>query len=164
MMLLMVPPGGGDDLQGIKKGIVEVCDMLVVTKCDGNFQQAARRTAADYKGALKSSRCSHLKGWEVPPVMMISANEMEGLDKLWSEICRFRKIMIDSGELELKRQKQSRYWLWKNVQSLIAEQTQNDTGLRAKAKELEVSLDEGKITPRVAATELIATFRSRLQS
>lgn len=141
-----------------------MCDMLVVTKADGKFTQAARRTASDYKGALKSSRCSPLIGWEVPPVMCVSSREGYGLDRLWSEICRFRQIMTESGELELKRQKQSRYWLWKNVQSLIAEQTQNDTNLKAKAKELEVSLDEGKITPRVAATELIATFRGRRDS
>lgn len=135
--------------------------MLVVTKADGKFLQAARRTANDYKGALKSSRCSHVKGWEVPPVLLVSSQEKEGIDKLWTEICRFRKLMAESGELELRRQKQSRYWLWKNVQSLITEQTQNDSDLRAKAKSLEKSLDEGKITPRVAATELIESLVRR---
>ncbi|CAB9501229.1 aciduria type A homolog, mitochondrial [Seminavis robusta] len=161
MLILMVPPGGGDDLQGIKKGIVEVCDMIVVTKADGNFLVAAKHTAADYRGALRmmgprrAGLGSTLEGWETPPVLLASSYDNTGMDDVWGEICRFRNLMMESGKLQEKRQKQTKYWMWKNLQNLILEQTRTDHVLRQKAETLERDLREGKTTPRVAATELL---------
>lgn len=161
MLVLMVPPGGGDDLQGIKKGIVEVADMILVTKADGKFLQAAKNTAADYRGALRmmppSGRIT-LKGWETPPVILVSSHVEEGLEDVWGKICLFRSLMIKAKELRSKRQRQSRYWMWKNVQNLIVEQTKNDPILRERAQALEQSLKDNKITPRVAATELLESL------
>jgi LAO/AO transport system kinase len=163
MLMLMVPPGGGDSLQGIKKGIVEVADMIVVTKADGNLLPAAKHTAADYRGALRMlpGHRTKLAGWETPPVCLISSHGEEGLQEVWDEICRFRKLMEESGALVLKRQKQQRYWLWKNITQKILEQTKKDQILKEKVQLLQKELDELKITPRVAATELLDSLLHR---
>ena len=161
LLILMVPPGGGDDLQGIKKGIVEIADMVVITKADGKFLEAARSTASDYSGALRMmprSGLLSLPGWETPPVVLVSSHDDKGLEHVWEKICLFRSLMVESGELELKRQRQSHYWMWKNVQSLILLQTKNDPVLKERAQALEELLTQGKMTPRVAATELLESL------
>lgn len=161
LLVLMVPPGGGDDLQGIKKGIVEVADMVVITKADGNFLEAARSTASDYSGALRMmprSGLVSLPGWETPPVILVSSHDDKGLEHVWEKICLFRSLMVESGKLELKRHRQSHYWMWKNVQNLILLQTRNDPVLKEKAQALEELLTQGKTTPRVAATELLESL------
>lgn len=161
LLMLMVPPGGGDDLQGIKKGIVEVSDMVVITKADGKFLEAARSTASDYSGALRMmprSGLVSLPGWKTPPVVLVSSHDSKGLENVWKKICLFRSLMIESGELGLKRQRQASYWMWKNVQNLILLQTKTDPALREKAQVLEELLAQGKTTPRVAATELLESL------
>jgi len=159
LLILMIPPGGGDDLQGIKKGIVEIADMVVVTKADGKFLDQARFTAADYRGALRMlpSR-GKLKGWDTPPVLLVSSHSQEGLQEVWENIKRFRTLMIESGMLQSKRQIQAQYWLWKNVENIILEQTKNDPMLKQKAEALELQLKEMKITPRVAAADLLKSL------
>ena len=160
MLMLMVPPGGGDGLQGMKKGIMEVADMIVVTKADGHFLQAAKRTAADYQGALQmmpriTGSDKSVVGWRSPSVLLTSSNTGEGLDKVWSEVCRFRSFTMETGQLQRKRQQQTQYWMWKNLQNLILAQTKTNVGLRQKAQMLERDLSDGKTTPRLAATELL---------
>ena len=164
LLILMVPPGGGDDLQGIKKGIVEVSDMVVITKADGKFLEAARSTASDYSGALRMmprTGLVSLPGWETPPVLLVSSHDDKGLEHVWERICLFRNLMVESGELEKKRQRQAHYWMWKNIQNLILLQTQNDPALRDKSQILEEMLNEKKTTPRVAAAELLNSLVRR---
>jgi len=161
LLMLMVPPGGGDDLQGIKKGIVEVSDMICVTKADGKFLQAAKRTAVDYSGALRMmprTGLVNLPGWETPPVVLVSSQDGTGIEHIWSKICQFRRLMIETGEFERKREQQAHYWMWKNVHNLILAQTQNNPHLKKKAEQLERLLVQGKTTPRVAATELVESL------
>ena len=81
MLLLLVPPGGGDELQGVKKGIVELASMLVVNKADGNLLQAARTTAADYEAAVRFFRHRD-DGWDIPPVLLASAKTGEGMERI----------------------------------------------------------------------------------
>ena len=154
MLLLLVPPAGGDELQGVKKGIVEMASMLVVNKADGNLLPAARTTAADYGAAMRFFRHRD-DGWDVPPILLVSAKTGEGMERVWEEIGRFRRIMVESGELIKKRQRQSRYWMHKNVRDLIVSRARSDPVLREKAKRLETDLTNGLITPRAAATELV---------
>lgn len=154
MMLLMIPPSGGDELQGVKKGIMEVADAIVVNKADGTLLQAARRTAADYTAATKFLRHVH-EDWPTPPVMLVSAETHTGLDDLWTEIVKFRRIMTENGNLAEKRQEQAHYWMWKNLQNLIAERTKSNEQLKDTAQELQQQLDSGRTTPRVAAISLM---------
>jgi len=156
MLLLLVPPGGGDDLQGVKKGIIEVADMLLVTKADGNLLSTAKHTAADYRGAMQFVRTrGRPQGWEIPPVVMASSVTGDGIDKVWEHVCRYRQEMMESGMLDAKRRKQGRYWMWRNLQNLVQERTKNDPQLKQMASELEERLDTGRMTPRVAAKELL---------
>jgi LAO/AO transport system kinase len=169
MLVLVVPPGGGDDLQGVKKGIVEVADMIIVTKADGALLSTAKHTAADYLGAMKflnnvttnlddCTNCS----WSRPTdVLLASSLTGEGLDIVWKNICKFRHRQMASGQLEKRRRKQRRYWMWKNLEAILQEQTEKDPELRQAANALLHELDDGVIPPRVAATMLLHHLQER---
>jgi len=163
MLILLVPPGGGDELQGVKKGIVEVADMLIVNKADGELYTTARHTCADYRGAVKwqgRGKSDIREGWSVP-VLMASAKENTGVDKVWDMIKKFREVQSGNGGLEEKRRRQGKYWMWKQVQEIIKLKTERDEELRVKAKTLDKALMEGKVTPRLAATQLMEAFFDR---
>ena len=162
MLLLLVPPGGGDDLQGVKKGIIEVADMLLVTKADGSLMSTAKHTAADYRGAMQFVRTTgRPEGWERPPVLMVSSVTGDGVAKVWEHVCRYRQEMMESGLLYAKRRKQGRYWMWRNFQNLVQERTKNDPDLKQLALELQERLDSGRMTPRVAAKDLLESLVSK---
>ena len=163
MLLLLVPPGGGDELQGVKKGIVELASMLIVNKADGDLLPAARTTAADYEAAVRFFRHRD-DGWDIPPVALVSAKTGEGMEKVWEEIVRYRRIMTDNGELQKKRQQQSRYWMHKNMRELIIAKAKSDPTLREKSERLENDLVNGRITPRAAAQVLVDSITSSYES
>ena len=160
MLVLIVPPGGGDELQGVKKGIVEVADMLIVNKADGSLLTAARHTCVDYRGAVKwqgRGKDDIREGWKVP-VLLASAKENTGVDKVWEQIVKFKEVQSQNGGLEEKRRRQGKYWMWKQVQEIIRIKTESDDELREKADSLDRALIQGKVTPRLAATQLMETF------
>eukprot|EP01083_Nonionella_stella_P061133 159381_1 len=154
MIILMVPPGGGDNLQGAKKGILEVSDMLLVNKADGNLLHAARTTATEYKAASSFFR-PRTEGWPKPPVLLASSETPSGMAEIWTEICRFRKTIHSNGDYKKKRMQQRRYWLWRHVQELIERRFHHDELLKSAAVEIEHDLDLGSITPRRAAAKLL---------
>lgn len=168
MLVLAIPPGGGDDLQGVKKGIVEVADLIVVTKADGNLLTAAKRTAGDYRGAMQflNSVTAHLNSHEhsenePTPVLLTSAAEGTGLKTVWEHISAFREKQIKSGQLRQRRQNQGRYWMWKHLQSAVHDYTETDNKLQKLANDLHHQLDEENIPPRVAASILFDKLKSR---
>ena len=168
LLILAVPPGGGDGLQGVKKGILEVADMIVVTKADGDLLQAAKHTAQDYRGAMNflhgvtaqlTEDCtSKSRASAATEVLLASATNGEGLESIWNSICKLRQAQIDSGLLRKRRQEQGRYWMWKTLQSALLEHTEHDPALREAADRLLLQLDAGHIPPRVAAMELLQHF------
>jgi LAO/AO transport system kinase len=164
MLILIVAPGGGDGLQGVKKGILEVADLLIVNKADGHLLPVAQSTAADYKGAMHFMR-SRVEGWEAPPVLLASAITKDGFSKVWEEICKYRRIMTDNGELDRRKGKQARYWMWNHVQDLISLRIKSDSRIGAMANDVEMALDQGTVSPRVAASDLLQclnlTFHSK---
>lgn len=159
MLLLLVPPGGGDELQGVKKGIVELASMLIVNKADGDLLPAARTIAADYEAAIRFFRHRD-DGWDIPPVALVSAKTGDGVEKVWKEIVRYRQIMTANGELQKKRQQQSRYWMHKNMRELIIAKVKSDPTLREKSQRLEDDLLNERITPRAAAQDLVDSITS----
>lgn len=164
MLVLAIPPGGGDDLQGVKKGIVEVADLIVVTKADGNLLAAAKHTAGDYRGAMQflNSVTAHHSGENMPtPVLLTSAVEGTGLNDVWSQICEFRNRQIKSGRLQERRQMQGRYWMWKHLQATVHDYIQNDKVLQKVGHDLHTQLDDDCIPPRVAASILFDKIRYR---
>jgi LAO/AO transport system kinase len=167
VLVLLVPPSGGDDLQGVKKGIVEMANILAVTKTDGDLQAAADRTAADYKGAIRvlhqsssnhsfgnnSDSCLESKNdtrW-MPPVVKTSSVTELGLEDLWKTILQYQKHLLETGEWHDQRQKQAKYWMWKQFGRMIQVKMREDPRLREQADQLEQKILQGLLTPRVAA-------------
>jgi LAO/AO transport system kinase len=162
MLVLIVPPGGGDELQGVKKGIMEVSDMLIVNKADGTLLPAARATASEYRAAVQFIR-PRVMGWRTP-VVLTSAYKGTGVEEVWTKIQQFRTQMLESGELQEKRKRQSRYWMWKNLQNLISQQTRENANLRKTANAMERALDDNTVTPRVAAATLLDSLVGKHES
>ena len=157
LCILLVPPGGGDELQGVKKGILEVADMLVVTKSDGDLEKTARQTASDYKHGLQFV-CRHTEEerlWPIAPVLTASSTTGKGLDTIWKYVSEYRDYVVKSGALQRRRKEQRHYWMWKNLMSLVQARTRKDEHLKDVAHQLEIQLNEEKLTPRVAAVRLL---------
>ncbi|CAM9400442.1 unnamed protein product [Scytosiphon promiscuus] len=155
MLVLMLPPAGGDDLQaGSKKGIVEVADAIVVNKSDGELQKAARATANDYQAALSFAR-RKLACW-APPVLRCSALHAEGIDQVWEEVARFRGLMVDNGLLDSRRRQQAAHWMRRHLRQQLMDRAVADAeGVDLLSESLEASLAAGRLSPRVAAERLV---------
>jgi LAO/AO transport system kinase len=160
MVVLLVAPGGGDSLQGAKKGILEVADMLIVNKADGSLLPAARSTAADYKAATHFFR-SRMKGWETPPVLLASADTGEGIKEIWEQICNYRDLVIGNGKLHRKRTSQKHYWMMKHLEELITDKIRSDQEITTIAKKINQDLDQGLISSRAAAAQLFDLVSSK---
>jgi len=170
LLILAVPPGGGDQLQGVKKGIVEVADMIVVTKADGDLLPAAKHTAADYRNAMNflhgvtaSLRDDDCGSGAATEVLLVSAKQGEGLDSVWKSVCKFRQAQMNSGQLAKRRQDQGRYWMWKTLQTAVLEETEKDPLIRKAADRLLQQLDASDIPPRAAAADLLQYFMRKPQ-
>ncbi|MBM3627188.1 MAG: methylmalonyl Co-A mutase-associated GTPase MeaB, partial [Alphaproteobacteria bacterium] len=113
LLVLLLPPGGGDELQGIKKGIVELADIVVVNKADGDLAAAAGRAAAEYRAAIHMLRPARA-GW-TPPVLQVSALREQGLDAVWAEIGRMREVLGEE-QLRARRARQAVAWMWREIE------------------------------------------------
>eukprot|EP00536_Pseudo-nitzschia_multiseries_P012547 jgi/Psemu1/208984/e_gw1.485.73.1 len=166
VLVLLVPPSGGDELQGVKKGIVELADVLAVTKTDGNLEAAANQTAADYRGALRVLHQSHCSSgsssssgsgndaW-MPPVVRTSSVTERGLDELWEAVLRYQEHLLTTGKWEVRRRKQAKYWMWKQFGRMMQVRMREDSRLRERANQLERDMLDGLLTPRVSAQVLL---------
>lgn len=156
IFLLLLLPGGGDELQGIKRGIVELADLIVVNKADGEMVAAAERAAADYQSALRFLRPRSAR-WEVP-VATCSALEGRGIDRIWTLVGNFRDTMAASGDLSANRAAQSRRWLWSEMTEQVMARLREDPGVRLRIQSLEEAVSAGRLSPRVAAEQLVNRF------
>jgi len=154
--MLMLLPGGGDELQGIKRGIIELADLVVVNKADGELAAAAGRAAADYRNALGFLHPRH-PNWEVP-VETCSAMENRGLDTIWEIIERYEKTMKANGELDKSRAAQATNWLWSETAETLLDTLKESSVVHKKIAELEAAVAQGKTSPWVAAHRLVKTF------
>ncbi|BCW87882.1 putative GTPase [Alphaproteobacteria bacterium SO-S41] len=155
MFVLIHAPGGGDELQGIKRGIMELADLVLVNKADGDLLPAARRAAADVSAALHLMRPKH-KGWS-PPVLQVSALEDRGVAAVWVEIERFRTTLGESGLGDL-RQAQARAWMWADVRDGLLHALAADAGIAEEAQRLEGEVAAGRLTAPKAAQTLLKRF------
>jgi len=156
IFMLMLLPGGGDELQGIKRGIIELADLVVVNKADGDLAAAAGRSAADYRSALSFLHPRH-PDWEVP-VETCSALENKGLDKIWQIVERYRKTMSTNGEFEKSRAAQAKAWLWSETAETLLDTLKGSPIVHEQITELEEAVTIGKTSPWVAAHRLVKTF------
>ena len=151
--LALMLPGAGDELQGIKKGLVELADMIAINKADGDNLKRANITAADYRGALHilSPRSEH---WH-PPVETYSALTGDGITKLWRKILDHRKAMNASGEFAARRRDQQVKWMWSMLEQRMLARLRSEASVRAKVKKIEAEVAGGHLTPALAAEQIL---------
>ena len=157
LFVLLVSPGGGDDLQGIKRGVMELADLVLVTKADGDLVAAANRAASDYQAALHLMRPKYAGLF--PQVMKISALKGVGVAEAWRAMEAFRQALAAGGHLTSLRERQVRRWFWNEVEAVLSDEIAADPATAAAAASLEASVVEGKALPHAAARALIRDFR-----
>jgi LAO/AO transport system kinase len=158
LFVLLLAPAGGDELQGLKRGIVELADVLVVNKADGELEAAARRTAGDYANALQLLR-PRSSDWTVP-VLTCSALEGTGIDAVWDAIGRFRDAMRASGAFTERRARQALAWMWAEATAALTDRLRESAPVRARVSDLEAAVRAGALAPSVAAQTLVDAFLS----
>ncbi len=151
LFLLLVAPGGGDDLQGIKRGVMEIADVLAVNKSDGAYLSASNQTAADYRMALHLMRPK----WEGLPteVVQCSAIKGTGIDTVWATVDRIWTTLHDDGRLAGLRQTQAVGAMWRQVNARIVAQARADTD---RAARIEEAVAAGQLSPGGGARQLLA--------
>ncbi|XP_061440768.1 methylmalonic aciduria type A protein, mitochondrial isoform X1 [Rhineura floridana] len=159
MFVLLLPPAGGDELQGIKRGIIEMADLVAVTKADGDLVVPARRIQAEYVSALKLLR-TRSKVWR-PKVIRISANTGEGISDIWDKMTEFRNLMLTSGELVAKRRRQQKVWMWNVIQESMLDYFRSHLAVRDQIPLLEEKVVSGILSPGLAADLLLKAFKER---
>jgi LAO/AO transport system kinase len=156
MFLLILPPAAGDELQGIKRGIIELADLILVTKADGDLIEHARRSAAEYANAVHLIRPA-LAEWQVT-VRAVSALTGDGIDAVWEDVARFRTALEASGAWARRRADQAEAALWAEIGDGLLERFRAAPGIAARLAKLEREVAAGKRTPASAARLLLAAF------
>jgi LAO/AO transport system kinase len=157
LFVLLVSPGGGDDLQGIKRGVMELADLVLVTKADGDLAAAANRAAADYHAALHLMRPKY--SGLAPQVLKVSAVAGQGIVEAWTVMATFHAALASGGHLRRLREDQARRWFWSEVQAVLGDEIAADPRTASTAKGLEASVVAGRALPHAAACALIRDFR-----
>ena len=150
--LALMLPGAGDELQGIKKGLVELADMIAINKADGDNIKRATMAAAEYRSALHilTPRSEH---WH-PPVVTYSALTGNGIAELWQRVLDHRTAMNASGEFAERRREQQVKWMWSMLESRMMARLRSDAAIRSKVKKTEAEVADGRMTPAVAAEQI----------
>jgi LAO/AO transport system kinase len=150
--LVLMVAGAGDELQGIKKGIVELADMIAVNKADGDNIARANMAAADYRGALHIL-APRSPTWS-PPVMTYSALSGKGVAELWAQVLDHKVRMTASGELAERRREQQVKWMWTMLEERLTARLRSDPAVRAKVKAAETAVAAGKLAPTLAVEQI----------
>jgi LAO/AO transport system kinase len=155
MFMLILAPAGGDELQGIKRGIIELADLVLVNKADGDLAAAARRTVADYANALGLIRPA-LAEWQVP-VHAVSALEGTAIREVWDDIARFRAALEQSGAWSRRRAEQARAALWSEIGDSLLDRFRATPGVAERLAAIETEIMAGTRAPSAAVQELLAS-------
>ena len=154
--LVLMLPGAGDELQGIKKGVLELADMIAVNKADGENLPAARTAVRDYSAALRLTHPAS-PTW-TPPVVTCSGLTGDGLDDLWGRILGHRSAMTASGEWEDRRRAQQLAWMWSMVEDRLLDSLRRAPAVLELLRTAEADVLEGRTTPAAAAERLLDAF------
>ena len=154
--LVLMLAGAGDELQGIKRGILEVADMLAINKADGDNEIAAKLAARDYEMALRLMH-GHSDVWN-PPVLLCSALHNKGLDAIWEKVVEHRTINHANGDFGKKRQAQQVNWMWQMIHEGLDAALKNDENAQAQLVDAEAQVREGNMSATVAANDVLKTF------
>ena len=155
IFLALLIPGGGDELQGIKKGLIEIADLIVINKADSDPKKA-ERSAQDYRNAL------HILAPTAPdwtaPVMTASGLKNEGLDRLWATIQRHREVMTANGHRQARRAEQNARWMWAMVSDRLEEAFRAEPAVSALTPTMEQQVRDGELPASAAADRLLRAF------
>ncbi|HWA66223.1 MAG TPA: methylmalonyl Co-A mutase-associated GTPase MeaB [Mycobacteriales bacterium] len=157
--LLLALARSGDQLQGIKKGILEIADVVAVNKADGPHEAEAQRAARDLAGALRLISQASDDEWQTP-VLTCSAQTGAGLDAVWATLDKHYRRLADSGELERRRSDQRVAWMWALLRDALIDRLRSHDDLHRLADRIEGDVRSGEITPGLAASRLAEAFFS----
>jgi LAO/AO transport system kinase len=152
--LVLMLPGAGDELQGLKKGVVELADMIAINKADGDNLPRATAAAAEYRAALHI--LTPRSALWAPPVVTCSALTGDGIAELWEKILDHRKRMHNSGDFAARRREQQVKWMWAMLQERMIERLRSDPALNMKLPKLEAAVAAGRMTAAMAVEEIAA--------
>ncbi len=163
VFLLLLAPAGGDELQGVKRGIMEIADMIVVNKADGDLKSAAQRTCADYAGALRLLRKRPQDPDGFPRAVMVSALEEHGLERVWQDLNELTDWRRDNGFWERTRKAQARYWFHQEVRNAVLAQLETPEA-RAALAEFAEKVASGDMAPGAAASVFLSELGVRREA
>jgi LAO/AO transport system kinase len=155
--LLLMLAGAGDELQGMKRGIIEMLDGMAINKADGDNRQKAERARGEYASALHLFPAS-ADGW-VPRVLTCSSTCKEGIAEVWEMVLAHRDLLQSSGYLETLRNRQALQWMNELMMLGLEEQFRQDSAVSARLPRLRDEVQQGRVTPFAASRELLALFR-----
>ena len=158
--LVLMLAGAGDGLQGIKRGLMELADMLVVNKADGDMESKANKAAQTYRGALGLLHANE-SGWK-PPVLTCSALHNKGVDAVWNEVQSYHDGARNDNRLAVKRADQELKWLWSMVNDELHASLKTHPAMQTKVSEVEAAVRSGSVAPTRAARELLKAFYQEL--
>jgi LAO/AO transport system kinase len=151
--LVLMLAGAGDELQGIKKGVIELADAVVINKADGGNLENALKAAKTYQTALHLLH-PDTPTWS-PPVLTCSALERTGIDAIWDTVLEHRSAFSQSGEFEQKRRQQALQWMWSLIEEGLTSRFRQHAGVNAKLPHLTRAVEKGDLSPAAAAAELL---------
>ncbi len=151
--LLLLLPGAGDELQGIKRGIVEMSDLIAINKADGDRITTAKQSQKAYKNALHLLPATD-SGW-IPPVMTCSALEKTGIPEIWQFCSDYRKMVNENGFFQQKRKKQANYWLHERIQNDLRLYLQTNPAMKTALEHIESAVLSYQKTPFQGAREIL---------
>jgi LAO/AO transport system kinase len=154
MLMLLVPPAGGDELQGIKKGIMELVDLVVVNKADGKLEDVARHSVVEHKRALQLQRPR--SDWWKAKVTSCSALHNHNIDKVWEIIGEYKSAAISHDGIKAKRRLQGKIAMWRRLQSSLRDLASSTTEVNELGQQLEEEIFEGEVSTRRAANQLFS--------
>lgn len=154
LFVLLLAPAGGDELQGVKRGIMEMADLILVNKADGDLKPAALRTMADYAGALRLLRRRPQDPSDFPKALTVSALEENGLKQVWEEMSTLADWRREAGFFKQTRAGQARFWFEEDVRQGVLARLNRPGLLRTAMDELGEAVAQGQITPALAAQRM----------
>ena len=156
--ILLMLPNAGDELQGIKKGVLELADLILINKSDGVQESQAITTQSEYRKAMQLLSSSK-NSWE-PQILRCSALEKQGMDTIWEAVKNFREALQNSGEWEQQRRSQSETWMWTLVEEGLLNNFHKNKIIQKTITEMEKSVVSGEILPANAARKLLEMWQS----
>jgi LAO/AO transport system kinase len=152
--LLLTLARSGDQLQGIKKGVLELADVVVVNKADGDHLPEARKAARELSSAIRLIYQHETLWW--PPVLTMSAMEGSGLTEMWETVEKHRKVLTESGQFEARRRTQQVDWTWQMVRDTVLDRVLSNPNVRKMRADVERQVKAGELTPALAAQQILS--------